>query len=281
MQENDTGLRDFTAGEALAIYRRVKLDSSQQAVYADADDVGIGTTINAAASADSVTVKLWNYPGTRKMTCSAAVDIGDTLYGADDGKVNDVATTDGPSVGTALQAGSANAAVIEVIPIVDRGGLINAAVADSTDVENTVTETAFSTGSRTIDASKLIAAHCIHVIAQARVTDENSTDTLTVKLYVGTEEICTTGAVNSADEDIVYIDAYITVRIAGASGHLQACGLVANGVIGTVTAKPFRKADAAEDLSGDVAIAVKATWSVANADNEVNLETYIVEIIRQ
>jgi len=281
MQENETGLRDFTAGEALAIYRRVKLNSSQQAVYADADDVGIGSTINAAASAGSVTVKLWNHPGTRKLTCSAAVDIGDILYGADDGKVSDVPTTDGPSVGIALQAGSANLAVIEVIPQVDRGGLVNAAIADSTDVENTTTETAFSTGSRTIDGSKLVAGDVIHVVAQARVTDQNSTDTLTVKLYLGTEEICTTGAVDSADEDIVLIDAYITVRIAGASGHLQACGVVANGVIGTVTAKPFRKADAAENISGDVAIAVKATWSVAHADNEVNLETFIIQVIRQ
>lgn len=281
MEENDLGLRTFTSGEALAIYRRVKLNSSQVVVYADADDIGIGTTTAAAADASAVTVKLWGYPGTRKMVCSAAVDIGDTLYGADDGKVNDVATTDGPSLGTALQAGSANNAIIEVIPNEEGRGLLNAAIADSTDVENTVTETAFSTGSRTIDGASLVAGDVLHVIANARVTDNNSSDTLTLKLYLGTEEICTTGAVDVADADVGYIDAYITVRVAGVSGNVQATGVVALGVAGTVTAKPFRKAGAAEDLSGDVAIAVKATWSAAHADNEVNLETFIVEKIRQ
>jgi hypothetical protein len=281
MEENDLGLRTFTSGEALAIHRRVKLNSSQVVVYADADDIGIGTTTMAAADASAVTVKLWNYPGTRKMVCSAAVDIGDTLYGTDDGKVEDTHTSDGPALGVALQAGSADAAIIEVLMDMDRGGNVYTAIAASTDVENTVTETAFSTGSKTIDGSKLRAGDVIHVVAQGIVTDQNSTDTLTVKLYVGTEEIVTTGAVDSADNDIFYIDAYITVRIAGSGGHIQACGVVANGVEGTVTAKPFRKADAAEDLSWDVAVACKATWSVAHADNEVNLDTYFVEIKRQ
>lgn len=281
MEVNTNGIRTFTAGEALEAYRRVKLDSNQAVVYADADDIGIGTTEASAANAASVAVKLWSAPGTRKFTCSAAVDIGDTLYGADDGKVNDVHTSDGPALGIALQAGSANLAIIEAIVDMDRGGIIYAAVTDSTDVENTVTETAFSTGSKTIDGAKLRAGDVIEVIARAYVLDNNSTDTLTVKLYAGTEEIVTTGAVDAADADIVYIHAFITVRIAGSGGHLSASGVVANGVEGTVTAKPFRKDDAAEDLSGDVAIAAKATWSVAHADNEVYLEDFIVILHRQ
>jgi len=281
MQENTSGIRTFTAGEALIAYARVKLDSSQEVVYADADDVGIGTTEAIAAHDDPVAVRLWSAPGTRKMVCSAAVDIGDTLYGADDGKVNDVHTTDGPALGIALQAGSANLAVIEVVPEQDRGGLVLASIADSTEVENTTVETAFSTGSKTIDGAKLKAGDVIEVIARAYVLDNNSTDTLTGKLYLGTEEIVATPAVDSADADIVFIHAWITVRIAGAGGHISASGLVANGVEGTVTAKPFRKDDAAEDLSGDVAIALKATWSVAHADNEVYLEDFIVILHRQ
>lgn len=279
--EVNAGLRTFNAGEAVEAYRRVKLDSSMDVIYADADDIGIGITEAKAAHDEAVTVKLWSYAGTRKMTCSAGVDIGDTLYATDDGKVEDTHTADGPSLGVALQAGSANNAIIEVVMDTDRGGGIYTAIASSIDVENTVTETAFSTGSKTIDASKLRAGDVLHVVAQGIVTDQNGSDTQTVKLYVGTEEIVTTGAVTVADNDVFLIDAYVTVRIAGASGHVQACGVVGLGVPGTVTAKPFRKADAAEDLSGDVAITVKATASAAHADNEINLDTFIVDVIRQ
>jgi hypothetical protein len=279
-QENRTGIRTFTSGEALEAYRRVKLDSSGNVVYADADDVGIGITEEAVAITTPVAVRMHGHPGTRKMVCSAAVAAYATVYGTDDGKVDDAAGG-GPAIGVALAAGSANLSVIEVLPATELGGLIHAAVADSTDVENTVTETAFSTGSKTIDGAKLRAGDVIEVIARAYVLDNNGADTLTVKLYAGTEEIVTTGAVDSADADIVYIHAFITVRIAGSGGHVSASGVVANGVEGTVTAKPFRKDDAAEDLSGDVAIAVKATWSAAHADNEVYLEDFIVILHRQ
>jgi len=279
-QENRTGIRTFTSGEALEAYRRVKLDSSGNVVYADADDVGIGIAEEAVAITTPVAVRMHGHPGTRKMVCSNAVAAYATVFGTDDGKVDDAAGC-GPSLGVALEAGTANLSVIEIMPATEKEGLIHAAVADSTDVENTTVETAFSTGSKTIDGAKLKAGDVIEVIARAYVLDNNSTDTLTVKAYLGTEEIVATPAVDAADADIVFIHAWITVRIAGAGGHISASGLVANGVEGTVTAKPFRKDDAAEDLSGDVAIALKATWSVAHADNEVYLEDFIVILHRQ
>lgn len=266
------------AGEALAKHRRVRLNSSDQAVYADADDEAIGVVEDAVASGSHCSIRYGNVEGSLLVELTGSCSLNDRLYGADDGKVSTTKT--GKAVYTARQAGSSGE-IIEVLPIVEEPGLIYAAVADSTDVENTVTETTFSTGSKTIDGAQLKAGDVIEVLAQGVVTDNNSTDTLTVKLYLGTEEIVTTGAVDSADGDIFYIHAFITVRTLGASGTIQACGVVANGVPGTVTAKPFRKAQATEDISGDVAIAVKATWSVAHADNECNLESMFVKIHRQ
>lgn len=139
MAMNESGLRTFTAGETLAICRRVKLDASQNVVYADADDLGIGTTEQAASSGEAISIRLWNSPGTRKLTCSEAVAAGADLYGADDGKVTDTVASDRNIIAEALQSGSGNGAIIETIL---RGGsagsptdsLVTEALSDLSDV---------------------------------------------------------------------------------------------------------------------------------------------------
>lgn len=278
------GVKAFVAGETLEIYRRVKLSSGSgtQVEYADADDLGIGITEAAAASGENIGVKLWASEGTFQVEAAGAFTVGDELYGADDGKFDD-ATSGGPSMLIAAKTASGDGSVVEALPrhAAEVGAaLIYANIADSAEIENTTVETAFDQA-KTIDGAKLRVGDVIEVIARAYVVDNNSTDTLNLKLYVGTEEIVATGAVDVADADIGYIHAFITVRATGAAGSIAGGGLVALGVPGTVTAKPFRKDAAAEDLSGDVAIDVKATWSVAHADNEVELEQMIVKLHRQ
>ena len=283
-QQTDHGFKAFTAGEALTIYRRVKLSSGSgtQVEYADADDLGIGITQETVASGDRVAVKLWSGEGTFQVEAAGAFTVGDELYGADDGKFDD-ATSGGQSMLIAAKTASGDGSIVEALPRhagESGAALLYANIADSAEVENTVTETAFDI-SKTIDGAKLRVGDVIEILARAYVVDNNSTDTLTLKLYAGTEEIVTTGAVDVADADIGFIHAFITVRATGASGSLAGGGLVALGVPGTVTAKPFRKDAATEDISGDVAITVKATWSVAHADNEVELEQLIVKLHRQ
>ena len=279
MQTN-SGIKAFTAGEALEAYRRVKLNSSGEAIYADADDHALGTTEAVAASGAHVAVRMMNCPGSRLATAAGAFSINDVLYGAADGKVDD-ATTGGPGIFRALQAAAGDGEQVEVVPIhLEKTGLIFANLADSAEVENDTAETAFNV-SKTINGAELQVGDVLEVIARAYVVDNNSTDTLALKLKVGAEEIVTTGAVDVADADIGYIHAFVIVRALGASGALQASGVVALGVPGTVTAKPFRKASATEDLSGSVAITVTGTWSAAHADNEVELEDLIIIHHRQ
>lgn len=284
MAVTNDGIKTFAAGEALEAHRRVKLNgtTTTQVVYADADDEGIGTTLEKVDNGDHVAVRMHGDPGTHKVTCSAAVDAGDILYGTDDGKVEDTTTADGPGLYVALEAGSADGAIIEAIPLPAGSGsrVLYANLADSAEVENTTTETAFDK-SKTIDGASLKVGDVLEIIASANVVDNNSTDTLTLKLYVGTEEIISTGAVDVADGDVGFIHAFVVVRVVGSSGKISATGVHGLGVPGTVTAKPFMKAEATEDISGDVAITVKATWSVAHADNEVELENLIIIKHRQ
>lgn len=277
MAEFANVVKTFTAGEALAAYTRVRLSaaSGTSVVYADATEEFIGVTEAAAAINESVAVKLWPGAGTFKIVAAGAVAAGAAVYTADDGEVNDVAL--GKSIGRALSTTTADQGILEVAPMDVAGGLVYRAVAASTALSDSTTETILSTGTYTLPVGALKAGDVLKIRAQGTATATNSTDTLTVKLYVGTEEICTTGAVDSANGDIFYIDAMVVVRTSGSSATLVACGVVANGVIGTVTAKPFLKASASEDLSGAVAVTCKGTWSVASASNSCRLDVFTVE----
>ncbi len=279
------GVKKFTAGEDLSAFRLVALSagSGSSVVYCDAELVPLGMTEAAVSSGSPVAVRLLNDNGSFKATAAGAFSIGDELYCADDGKVDDDPTSSGGYVFTAFEAATASGDVVSVMPRLLGGaieGLVYSSVEDSASVENTTTETAFET-SKTINGADLAVGDVLEVICRVWVEDQNSTDTLTLKLYLGTEEICTTGAVDVADNDIGFIHAWITIRSLGASGTIIATAETALGVPATVTTTPLRKAQATEDISGTFEIAVKATWSVAHADNECECEQFIVTHHRQ
>lgn len=113
----DNGVKTFTAGEALAAYRRVKLSSGSgtQVEYADAADNFIGVTQDAAASGEAVPVKLKRAaPGTFEVEAGVNVTAGATLYGAADGKVG-IASTGNDKFGYALEAAVSTGGVIEAL----------------------------------------------------------------------------------------------------------------------------------------------------------------------
>ena len=153
------------------------------------------------------------------------------------------------------------------------------AIASSSTLTNTVTETAFSNATTYLDG--LQPGDMIEIVGACYVASAQSTDTLTVKVYFGTEEICTTGAVNSTTADIVHVHAYIVVTAGGSGGYVRATGTVTNGVEGTATALPFRKASAAETLVGACYVKMTGKWSVAHADNQVACEEWIVIVHRR
>jgi hypothetical protein len=234
------------------------------------------TAVNGGAT---VKVRTGRYRMKVAISSVAVTDVGKYVYASDDGTYTLVPTAYSP-VGKVHRYDSSGYAIVEFRPTDPAGELAASAVAASSAITNTVTETAFSTGSKTLDGTQLRVGDVIRVRLQGIATATNSTDTLTVKLYLGTEEIVTTGAVDVADNDIFFIDCDIVVRTIGASGAIVACGLVGLGVEGTVTAKPFKKASATEDISGSVAVAAKATWSVAHAGNSCRLDVFNVQVLK-
>jgi len=118
-KQNVGGNPAFIAGEDLEAYRRVKLSagSGNTVVYADEDEAAIGITQEKVNSGDNVTVMLDNIGGTRLCTVAEALSAGATLYGADDGKLQDTDPGSGTPRATALEAATAAGDIIEVLPL--------------------------------------------------------------------------------------------------------------------------------------------------------------------
>jgi hypothetical protein len=142
----DGNNRTFTAGEALAAKRRVKIKSGTtttppEVVYADAGEQHIGITEYAAASGADVTVRLRTAAGTFECEAADSFAVGAVLYGANDGKISD--SSSGSALGVALEAATAAGDLVEVlqdavlsttagnVSVADAGGFTDAATAEA------------------------------------------------------------------------------------------------------------------------------------------------------
>lgn len=162
------------------------------------------------------------------------------------------------------------------------GGVVYRNVARSTVHSNTTTEAAFDT-KYSIPANTLKAGSVIKVRFQGIATSTNSTDTLTIKLYVGGitgTAILTGTATNATNDDIFTGEATIVIRTIGATGTFVA---VASGNIvpaATRVAVPVFQITGSTTIDTTAAqeISVGADWSVAHADNDAYLDIMVVEI---
>lgn len=237
-------------------------------------NVAVFQGLKAAASGDQARYDNQNVYDITKG--AVAFSEGDTVYL--DASSNP-ATTGLIRVGRCTKTAASGDATVRVRLMRDNVMTRYASVAASTAVSNTVTETAFDT-SVALPGSYLRAGDVLRIRGQAIATATNSTDTLTLKLYVGSLQIATTGAVDVANNDIGLIDADVVIRTAGASGTVVAAGLAGLGASATVTGKAFYLASASLDTTASNTIAIKATWSNASASNSCRLDVFNVQLIR-
>ena len=116
-QQNDTGVKPFTAENAIAIHQAVKLGTAAGEVdVAGATDPVIGFAKQTVAAGDPVSVELLTKPGTIRAIAAAAITKGDTVYEAAAGRVSTSAGSF--KLGVALEAAGAAAQIIEILPCV-------------------------------------------------------------------------------------------------------------------------------------------------------------------
>jgi len=125
---------DVAAG-AIAQHLRVKTVGAL--VVATAADVELGTMENACTAAGPCTVRLRNAGGTAKMVASAAITAGVTVYAAAGGKIASSGTV---TVGTALEAATADNDVIEVLRHADAGPVFVAQSITADDSESALNQ---------------------------------------------------------------------------------------------------------------------------------------------
>lgn len=272
--------------EALYAYRLVRKDTStDKVVFCDAGEFPEGV-VSQDMDADDVTNGIYTTihslllaGATVRLIAAGAISAGADVFTAADGKVS--ATRSGVRVGTTLNvtdnAATADGDEIEVIPSPEWLELVAAQVAAGTAVTDTTTETIVATA--TFEANSLKDGDVIDFFHQTIATATNSTDTLTLKAYLNAVELCTTGAVDVADDDIGVITGQLVIRGTGASAKFVGAGAQALDAAG-ITMKAWAKAEAAIDTTAAATLTVKATWSVASASNSCRSEIHNVRRLR-
>lgn len=163
------------------------------------------------------------------------------------------------------------------------GGVVYRNTAASAAHTNTTDEALFDT-TYTIKANTLKAGSVIKIRYQGIATATNSTDTLTIKLYIGGlagTALLTGTATDVADNDIFAGEFELIIRTAGGSGTMVG--------VGTHTEVPAASGTAVQDITeilasttidttADQVIGVGADWSVADPGNSARLDFLRVEI---
>lgn len=266
--------RTFPNNAALTQYIRVSLSGSNLAAAAEYDRE-IGTlAVPTVAADESAAVYLRTAQGTQTFVASGAITQYVRVYGAASGKVS--STANGNYIGLAMTSTSNADEQVEVLRHEDTSALLYSSVAASANITNTSAETAFDI-SYTIPANTLKAGDVLQIRAFGLAPTTNSTDTLIIKVKIGTSILVTSATVDVADADMFVADCTLSVRTAGASGTTVASGLIVLGVPITATTRGGSLASATLDTTATQAITVTATWSVASTSNIVRLDQLAVQ----
>ena len=120
----------------------------------------------------------------------------------------------------------------------------------------------------------------LHYRALVHVVDQNSTDTLTLKVRFGSASgtvVFTGAAVDVADNDLILLEGDIWITTVGSSGKFNAIGsgFYGGGTDGRSTSSVF---DGSIDTTGALDLVVTADWSVNHNDNDATLLQFEAEL---
>lgn len=163
------------------------------------------------------------------------------------------------------------------------GGVVYRNVAASTAHANSTTEALFDT-QYSVPANTFRPGSIFKVRYQGIATSTNSTDTLTVKLYIGglAGTALLVGTATDVANDNIFAGEYTgIIRTVGASGTFVGYGTHTNAPAASGTAvHDITEINASTTIDTTVAqvIGVGVDWSVASASNSCRLDMMIVEI---
>lgn len=153
--------------------------------------------------------------------------------------------------------------------------------AAGTAVTNTTTETVAAT--HTLPANRVQPGSLIKIRFQGIATATNSTDTLTVKLYIGGTAgtaLISMAATDVADNNVFTGEYELAIRTVGSSGRMVGVGTYKSipAAEGTATYKDDILASTTIDTTATQQICVSLTWSVASASNSARVDFFRIEV---
>lgn len=151
---------------------------------------------------------------------------------------------------------------------------ISAQIASGTALTNSTTETALA--SYTIKGGTLGAGKSIGFDATFLTTSAQSTDTLQLKVYIGSTAIATFTAEDQTTNDVSVITGKLTSRALSSSATVVSWVLGTDSDATGEAARGFAAKTASLDTTGDIVLSIKGTWSSAHADNSVQCESFNV-----
>ena len=113
------GIKTFIAAAAIAAKRLVKFSAATVAHNTATDtDEPIGIAEYGVGAGEAAAVRMINDAGTFEVTAAGAIDAGEAVFAADDGKVQALPVAPGTyrRVGIALEAAVADGDIIEILP---------------------------------------------------------------------------------------------------------------------------------------------------------------------
>lgn len=155
-------------------------------------------------------------------------------------------------------------------------------IADGTTSESSSSEQVLK--SHSIPARAPQAGKAFRFSAAVRTTNENSTDTLTLKVRLGPTTLTgttlvSTGAVDQVDNDISQITGTIVFRDVDGASVIEAWGTYTDPDAEGIAVKAWAEKITSLDLDPPAAtlLELTATWSAAHADNDCAVVGWIVE----
>lgn len=224
------------------------------------------------------------YAGQVTITGVAITDVDKDVFASDDATYT---LTRGANslVGKVKRYVTTNTAVVEfdTTRSAEKSTLLGANIALGAELVDSAGAFADFVNPITVDGTTLRAGDVLRVKGQVKVADVNATDTLDVKLLMGTEAIFSTGDLSVTDDagnDVINFEVDITINVIGATGKIAAFGSYDTLLNATYDRKTIDMTEATEDISGDVVIKVQGDWSAEHEDNEAYLKHLNIEHLK-
>ena len=163
------------------------------------------------------------------------------------------------------------------------GGKASVMVGPSAAITNSSTEALFDLGQYSIPANTLKVGSMIRINFQGIATATNSSDTLTIKAYIGGlsgTAILASSATDATNNDIFAGEIWLTVRTIGASGTFVANASFTKVEAATSVASRVDQitASTAIDTTAAQVVGISGKWSAVSASDSCRLDIFTVEI---